>query len=484
MASEWDVIAVGAGLAGLTATNRALELGRRALVLERSTEPRHTCASRANGGVFHVGFRSVMTDPNELFRVVNAATGNFPDPLVARALADNALRSIEWLKSFGTKFVPLEPTDGWKEHTLHPLGFHNKTTMEWQDLGADRLITRLEQRVKELGGDSLRGARVTGLIIENGNVRGVTARTADGERSYRARAVVLADGGFESNKEMLRRYVTSHLEHLHMRAPESGNGDGMRMAEEAGGMLISMEAFYGHLLSADSLKREGLSPFPFLEFLAATGMMVDAKGERFVDETTGGHFTSNALARHGNALANVIFDDAMWNTIGKHFFCPPNPNLVNAGGTLHKANTIEELATKIGLAPARLRQLVDSHNAKVAANRAADEASAAARQAMPSYAKGKHPSQEFRTPPYYAAPACPAMTTTLGGIAIDQYGRVLHKDGGTLPGLYAAGATCGGLEGGPEVGYLGGLIKALVFGLLTAEHLAAQVKAAAGTKSN
>lgn len=181
MASEWDVIAVGAGLAGLTATNRALELGRRALVLERSTEPRHTCASRANGGVFHVGFRSVMTDPNELFRVVNAATGNFPDPLVARALADNALRSIEWLKSFGTKFVPLEPTDGWKEHTLHPLGFHNKTTMEWQDLGADRLITRLEQRVKELGGDSLRGARVTGLIIENGNVRGVTARTADGE---------------------------------------------------------------------------------------------------------------------------------------------------------------------------------------------------------------------------------------------------------------------------------------------------------------
>lgn len=481
MAVEWDLIAVGAGLAGLTAANRALELGQRCLVLERSTIARHPCASRANGGVFHVGFRSVTVDPNELFNVINKATGDFPDPPVARALADNSMRAIDWLKSFGTKFVPLEPTDGWKEHTLYPLGFHNKTTMEWEDLGADRLITRLEERVKELGGESIRGARVTGLIIEDGQVRGVKAQTAEGEKPFRAKAVVLADGGFEANKDMLKRFVTSHPEHLHMRAPDSGYGDGMRMAEDAGGRLLSMEAFYGHLLSADSLHRDGLSPFPFLEFLAATGMMVDANGERFVDETTGGHFTSNALARHGNALAHVIFDDAMWNTIGKHFFCPPNPNLVNAGGTLHKADTIEELATKFGLAPAKLRQLVDAQNAKVEANRAKDEATAAARKAMPSYAKGKHASQAFKTPPYYAAPACPALTSTLGGIAIDRDGRVLRKEGGTIPGLYAAGSTCGGIEGGPEVGYLGGLIKALVFGVLVAEHLAGENKAAAAT---
>jgi fumarate reductase flavoprotein subunit len=216
-----------------------------------------------------------------------------------------------------------------------------------------------------------------------------------------------------------------------------------------------------------------LSPFPFLEFLAAAGMMVDFKGERFVDETTGGHFTSNALARHGSSLAYVIFDDAMWNGIGRHFFCPPNPNLVTAGGTLHKADDMETLARKIKLVPERLQQLVDAQNATVAANREKDAASAAARAAMPSYAKGRHPSQAFNTPPFYAAPACPAMTSTLGGIAIDACARVLHKSGGTISGLYAAGSTIGGIEGGPEVGYLGGLIKALVFGLLAAEHQAA-----------
>src|SRR5256885_1378507 len=167
MNADWDVIAVGAGLAGLTAANRALELGRRALVLEKQVVPRHPCASRTNGGVFHLGFRSVTTDPDELVRVIDATTGHFVERSVARALADNALRSIQWLQSFGTEFVPLQPTDGWKDFTLAPVGFHDKTVMAWQGLGADRLISRLEARVKELGGESFRGTRVTGLIVED-----------------------------------------------------------------------------------------------------------------------------------------------------------------------------------------------------------------------------------------------------------------------------------------------------------------------------
>ena len=223
------------------------------------------------------------------------------------------------------------------------------------------------------------------------------------EKSYRAKAVVLADGGFESNKDMLRRYITTHPENIQMRAPESGNGDGMRLAEDAGGMLIGMEAFYGHVLSADCLHREGLSPFPFLEFLAATGMMVDSNGERFVDETTGGHFTSNALARHGNGLAYVIFDDAMWNSIGRHFFCPPNPNLLTAGGTLAQGRRYR--GHWRGKSSSRPSACGSSWTRRTPGRRQPrkDAASAAARAAMPSYAKGKHPSQAFNTPPFYAA---------------------------------------------------------------------------------
>ena len=106
---------------------------------------------------------------------------------------------------------------------------------------------------------------VTGLIVENGAVSGVTAQTADGPESYRAKAVVLADGGFESNEGHASPLHYPASENIQMRAPESGNGDGMRLAEAAGAMLIGMEAFYGHVLSADSLHREGES-LPFLNF--------------------------------------------------------------------------------------------------------------------------------------------------------------------------------------------------------------------------
>jgi fumarate reductase flavoprotein subunit len=60
----------------------------------------------------------------------------------------------------------------------------------------------------------------------------------------------------------------------------------------------------------------------------------------------------------------------------------------------------------------------------------------------------------------------------MGGIAIDGHARVKRPDGSAIAGLYGAGGTTGGLEGGGALGYFGGLIKACVFGLRAAEHVA------------
>jgi fumarate reductase flavoprotein subunit len=65
----------------------------------------------------------------------------------------------------------------------------------------------------------------------------------------------------------------------------------------------------------------------------------------------------------------------------------------------------------------------------------------------------------------------------MGGIAIDEHGRALRDDGSVVDGLYAAGASTGGLEGGPEVGYVGGLAKGGVTALTIAEHVARSVAA-------
>ena len=81
--------------------------------------------------------------------------------------------------------------------------------------------------------------------------------------------------------------------------------------------------------------------------------------------------------------------------------------------------------------------------------------------------------QPIREPPFHAIRLCAGLTYTMGGIAIDAGTQVLDRDGAVMPGLYAAGACTGGLEGGPMAGYLGGLCKALSLGYIAGDRMAA-----------
>src|SRR6185295_8357767 len=119
-------------------------------------------------------------------------------------------------------------------------------------------------------------------------------------------------------------------------------------------------------LSADSLTRDNLCPFPFLDLLAVAGMIVDDRGKRFVDEGRGPHAIANALARHRLGTATVVFDEAMWKGAGREFFCPPNPHLVEAGGTLHRADQVPALARLAGLPEAKFVRNVDARNRAIA----------------------------------------------------------------------------------------------------------------------
>jgi fumarate reductase flavoprotein subunit len=96
----------------------------------------------------------------------------------------------------------------------------------------------------------------------------------------------------------------------------------------------------------------------------------------------------------------------------------------------------------------------------------------------PRSAKSGNP-RPIETAPFFAIPICPGITNTMGGIATDGHGRVRRATGNeaapggsVIEGLYAAGGCTGGLEGGGALGYVGGLIKACVFGLRAAEDAA------------
>ena len=85
----------------------------------------------------------------------------------------------------------------------------------------------------------------------------------------------------------------------------------------------------------------------------------------------------------------------------------------------------------------------------------------------------KHKPMPIGKGPFHAVPLCAGITGTMGGVVIDANAQAQTPAGTPFPGLYAVGTPVAGLEGGPRAGYVGGLSKAFVLGLLAAEHIAA-----------
>jgi len=241
------------------------------------------------------------------------------------------------------------------------------------------------------------------------------------------------------------------------------------MAQAAGAALTRLDRFYGHLLSRDAMHDDRLWPYPQIDAVATAGIVVDASGRRLLDEGLGGIPITNDLARLDDPLCGtVICDTPIWKTAGCAAQIPPNPQLELAGGTLYRADTIEALAALAGI---DADSLVDT----IAAYNAAMRNGTGAALTPPRSAKSG-PPQPIELPPFIAIPICAGITNTMGGIAIDGHGRVRREDGSIIAGLYAAGGCTGGLEGGGAVGYVGGLIKACVFGLRAAEDAARRIR--------
>jgi fumarate reductase flavoprotein subunit len=146
-----------------------------------------------------------------------------------------------------------------------------------------------------------------------------------------------------------------------------------------------------------------------------------------VDEGMGGISITNDLARLDDPLcATVICDAAIWETAGKAAQIPPNPQLIAAGGTLHRADTIEALAEAAELPRENLAATVADYNDAVRFNRLTT--------LLPERSTRSGAPGRIETPPFFAIPICAGITNTMGGIAIDGHGRVKRRTVPRLPG--------------------------------------------------
>lgn len=457
----WDLIVIGGGVAGLTAANRAAERGRRVLLLEKGESARYLCNTRFSGGAFHIGMRDVHSDPQGLYAAVMESTDGFADPDLLATLVERAPPTLRWMKAQGVRFGRVPAIN--QQNVLLPLR-PNRPGIRWQGRGGDVLVRDFGARFQARGGTLRRAAKADSLIVEGGCVRGVRLAAANGmEQELLAHSVLLADGGYQANPELLAQHITSRPQQLMQRNAGTGCGDGLRMAVAVGAALRGMDSgFYGHLLSREALVKNTLWPFPILDFLASAGIVIDAHGRRFCDETEGGVFAANAVSRLPDpAGAYVVFDESMWQTAGAHRAIPPNPHLVLAGGVVQSASTLENLALQIGVPTETLMTTVTSYHSALA--------NGALAQLQPPRRHGLATARPLQHPPFHAIAAVSGITYTMGGISTDHRARVLRPDGTCIPGLYAAGATTGGLEGGPRSGYVGGLMKSAVFGWLAGD---------------
>ncbi len=464
--SSIDLVIIGGGIAGLVTANRAAQLGLKATVLEQGSAEKYLCNTRYTGGTFHLCLREITLDPALLHKLILETTDGFVKDDLARLLAHGGAKIIQWLQGEGIKFMRASASE-YHKWVLAPPG-RSRAGLDWEGRGGDVLLRTLEANLTQRGGTLVRGAKALSLISEQGRCVGVMTQ----DREWHARAVVIADGGFQCNPELMKQYVSRQPARMKQRNGGTSFGDGLRMAQTLGAAITGTSAFYGHVLSRDALTNDGLWPYPYLDSLVTAGIVVNQQGRRYTDEGRGGVSAANAVAKLNDPLSSTcVFDHAIWEGAGKNGLIAANPHLVKEGATIFKAGDLDALAAKAGLDAATLKQTVADYNAALAAAAAAAEFTPADGIARRSK---KYRAMPVVKPPFYAVPMVSGITYTMGGIVINTHAQALREDGGVIEGLYAVGAATGGLEGGPQVGYVGGLAKGGITGLAAAEHVTNQ----------
>src|SRR5215475_3868073 len=158
-----DLAIVGAGIAGLTAANRAAELGCRVLVLEKGEDEHYPCNSRIATGVLNVAHTDPHSDPKMLRQAIELDTEGFAAPALADALAGIASQSMQWLRAEGARIIKV-PIHGKSRWMLAPPRTLS-AGLDWKGRGPDVVLQTLRANLKRRGARSQHDLAAAALEI-------------------------------------------------------------------------------------------------------------------------------------------------------------------------------------------------------------------------------------------------------------------------------------------------------------------------------
>ena len=360
----------------------------------------------------------------------------------------------------------------------------------WAMLTGKRLLVRgqamaamLRKGVQDAGIPLLLDTPLIDLVSEGGRVTGVLVRHDGAERTIRAvRGVVLASGGFDHNAEMRAKYQRQPIGTDWTVGAPANTGDGITAGAKLGAALELMDdAWWG-----PSIPLSGGPWFCLAERTLPGGIMINDRGRRFMNEALpyveavhrmyGGEYGRGEGAAE-NVPCWMIIDQRYRNRYPFAGLVPrqPFPGRWYKAGALVRANSLPELAERIGIAPDALVETVDRFNAFARAGK--DEDFGRGESGYDRYygdptVKPNPCLAPLDRAPYYAVTMVPGDLGTKGGLRTDVHARVLREDGSVIDGLYAAGNTSAPVMGHTYAGPGATIGPAITFGYLAARHAA------------
>ena len=440
-----DVVVLGAGQAGLTAAVAASQQGARVLVLEKLAYAGGS-TSMSSGLTAYAGTdeqRALgIEDSVEALKADILATGQHRnDEALVDVYCREQLATYRWLKDLGVQYGHIHAASGQsvpRSHATDP----------------SRMIDILVKRAEELGVTIVYGVRAFQLLVQDEAVTGVLCEVNGTLTEVPAGAVVLGTGGFSRNPDLLERFVPQMAHAIHGGSPGS-EGDGLLMAWKVGADFRDTPYVKGTfgIFPGDDPREGGTGILAVYKGAIA----VNLAGRRFVDESLPYKAIGDAcLAQEGHVAWQVFDQQVMAKDDPEVHIYWFSGRL--ATGLLETADTLEELAEKIGVPVADLLETVGSYNAAVRGERADDFG-------RTSLSGSSERPTEVVEPPFYAHLSGASVLATYCGLTVDPQTHVLDVYGEEIPGLFAAGEVTGGFHG---AGYVTGTSvgKSGVFGRL------------------
>ena len=445
------ILIAGAGACGAVAALAAADAGVTPLVVEREDRPGGStgmsqglfCAAGTKSQAAH----GIEDNADIFFADIMAKSRGEADPVIARALADTSAPALEWLRE---RFdMP------WELDTSFRASYGNSRQRihGWRGHSGLNMVQLLHRRMSDAGIDVLMETKLVDIFDDaNGRIIGVALERADGAiEEIGCGCLILACGGFGANRQLTDRYMPE-TRNLKYNGHEGSHGEAITLGERLGAALGDMGSYQGYAMLTDP---HGISVPP--PVLVEGGIIANRNGDRFTDESADIAGMVHPLSEQPGGIGWVIYDARI------EAACAVIPELaqlmeLNAPKT---ADSVEELAAVIGVAPLRLAEAVGG---------AQRHAGTGAADSFGRDWTGSHPLAA----PYRALKVTGALYHTQGGLQIDGSARVLRNDGSAFPNLFAGGGSARSVSGPSYWGYLPaiGLTTAVVFGWLAGRSAA------------